>query len=295
MHPAIASTRPLVFAHRGGAALAPENSIPAFDRGLAEGADGLELDVHLSRDGVVVVHHDGLLDRTTNAVGPIGERTAAELAALDVTGRAGRPGERAGVPTLREVLRRYPDVPLIVELKTASQALVRAVVDEVRAAGAAGRVCLGSFSWRALRAARAYRAAHPDRCRAPGGADRALLLLGEPGAARPGVPRAAGARGAWRDPGGVAALRGSRAPAGAGRAGLGRRRGGRHAAAPGLGRRRPDQRSSGRRGWRGAGARTAAGGPAGIRLGAHGAPANERRGALGPHERVSRGVGQSPT
>jgi glycerophosphoryl diester phosphodiesterase len=156
MHPAIASTRPLVFAHRGGAALAPENSIPAFDRGLAEGADGLELDVHLSRDGVVVVHHDDLLDRTTNAIGPIGGRTAAELAALDVTGRAGRPGERAGVPTLREVLHRYPDVPLIVELKTASQVLARAVVDEVRAAGAAGRVCLGSFSWRALRAVRAY-------------------------------------------------------------------------------------------------------------------------------------------
>ena len=51
-------TRPLVFAHRGGGALAPENTIAAFDNGLALGADGLELDVHLSRDGVVVVHHD---------------------------------------------------------------------------------------------------------------------------------------------------------------------------------------------------------------------------------------------
>ena len=48
------STRPLVFAHRGGSALAPENTIAAFDHGLALGADGLELDVHLSRDGVVV-------------------------------------------------------------------------------------------------------------------------------------------------------------------------------------------------------------------------------------------------
>ena len=49
---------PLVYAHRGGAALRPENTIAAFDHGLALGADGLELDVHLSRDGVVVVHHD---------------------------------------------------------------------------------------------------------------------------------------------------------------------------------------------------------------------------------------------
>src|SRR3954468_8853797 len=95
MHPALASTRPLVFAHRGGSKLAPENTIAAFDRGLAEGADGLELDVQLSRDGTVVVHHDRRLDRTTTATGPLCERTAAELAAL-------------GVPALRDVLGRYP-------------------------------------------------------------------------------------------------------------------------------------------------------------------------------------------
>ncbi len=59
------TSRPLVFAHRGGAALRPENTIAAFDHGLALGADGLELDVHLSRDGVVVVHHDDTLERTT--------------------------------------------------------------------------------------------------------------------------------------------------------------------------------------------------------------------------------------
>src|SRR4051812_41858227 len=56
MHPALASARPLVFAHRGGSKLAPENTIAAFDRGMAAGADGLELDVRLSRDGIVVVH-----------------------------------------------------------------------------------------------------------------------------------------------------------------------------------------------------------------------------------------------
>src|SRR6185503_13945789 len=75
--------RPLVFAHRGGSALAPENTIAAFDNGLALGADGLELDVHLSRDGVVVVHHDPTLERTTNARGAIRLKTAAELAGID--------------------------------------------------------------------------------------------------------------------------------------------------------------------------------------------------------------------
>jgi glycerophosphoryl diester phosphodiesterase len=63
--------RPLVYAHRGGAALRPENTLAAFDHGLALGADGLELDVHLSRDGIVMVHHDADLDRTTDGRGPL--------------------------------------------------------------------------------------------------------------------------------------------------------------------------------------------------------------------------------
>ena len=69
-----------MFAHRGGRALGPENTMPAFDCGLASGADGLELDVHLSSDGEVVVCHDPTLDRTTDATGPVAARTAAELA-----------------------------------------------------------------------------------------------------------------------------------------------------------------------------------------------------------------------
>jgi glycerophosphoryl diester phosphodiesterase len=72
-----------VFAHRGGSALAPENTIAAFDSGLASGAHGLELDVHLSADGVVIVHHDAVLERTTNLTGPIASRTADELARAD--------------------------------------------------------------------------------------------------------------------------------------------------------------------------------------------------------------------
>src|SRR5947209_18198260 len=95
-HPFFAASRPLVFAHRGGSALAPENTIAAFDNGLALGADGLELDVRLSRDGLVVVHHDRLLDRTTTMRGPIAARTAAELRGADV-------------PALAEVLARYRD------------------------------------------------------------------------------------------------------------------------------------------------------------------------------------------
>ena len=131
-----------MFAHRGGSALAPENTIAAFDIGLALGVDGLELDVHLSRDGVVVVHHDPLLDRTTTLRGPIVQRTAEEL-------------RRAAVPTLAEVLARYRDPRIIIEMKVNTADLAAATVDVVRKAGAVERVCLGSFGLRVLRAARA--------------------------------------------------------------------------------------------------------------------------------------------
>ena len=141
-HAFFVSPRPLIFAHRGGSALSPENTIAAFDNGLALGADGLELDVHLSRDGIVVVHHDRLLDRTTALRGPIAERTAEEL-------------RGAQVPTLADVLTRYRDPRIIIEMKVNTAALAAATIDVVRRAGAVERVCLGSFGLRVLRAARA--------------------------------------------------------------------------------------------------------------------------------------------
>jgi len=141
-HRFFAASRPLVFAHRGGSALAPENTIDAFDNGLALGADGLELDVHLSRDGVVVVHHDRTLDRTTRLRGPVAGRAAREL--VD-----------AGVPRLSDVLERYRAVRVIVEMKVNRPELAVAAVDAVRRAGAIDRVCLGAFGRRALRTARA--------------------------------------------------------------------------------------------------------------------------------------------
>lgn len=154
------SGRPLVFAHRGGAALGPENTIEAFDRGVAAGADGLELDVRLSRDGIAVVHHDATVDRTTNLRGAIGAYTADELACADAAyhfySDGGHPfrGRGVGIPRLADVLKRYTDLPLILELKDNLPGLAHAVLHEVRAASALERVCLGSFHWLALRVAR---------------------------------------------------------------------------------------------------------------------------------------------
>jgi len=160
-HPFFHAERPLVFAHRGGAALAPENTIAAFDRGLGLGADGLELDVRLSRDGVAVVHHDETLERTTNLRGPVSRFTADELRRADAGyhfEHAGEPAFRAcghGIPRLQEVLERYPRTRVIIEMKDNRVTLANAVLDAVRAAHAFDRVCLGSFRLHVLRAARA--------------------------------------------------------------------------------------------------------------------------------------------
>jgi glycerophosphoryl diester phosphodiesterase len=159
--------RALIYAHRGGAALRPENTIAAFDHGLACGADGLELDVRLSVDGVVVVHHDDTLERTTGSAGWVADRTADELSRVDAgftfqppetVGTNGFPyrGQGIGIPRLRDVLSRYSSAHCIIELKTPDPELARRTIDEIRSASAVERVALGSFYWRVLHAARAY-------------------------------------------------------------------------------------------------------------------------------------------
>src|SRR5438045_5926611 len=98
MHPFFSSSRPLVFAHRGGSALAPENTMDAFANGLSLGADGIELDVHLSGDGIVIVLHDATVDRTTPGRGSVASLTPGELA-------------RLRVPSLADVLNQFRDTP----------------------------------------------------------------------------------------------------------------------------------------------------------------------------------------
>jgi glycerophosphoryl diester phosphodiesterase len=153
--------RPLVLAHRGSCALGPENTLAAFDLGLQAGADGLELDVHLSADGVPVVHHDRRLDRTTSHSGPISGLTAAELARVDAGYRFERGGDfpfrdrGIHVPTLRAVLQRYPDIPIVIEMKVDSARMGEAVALEVRLAGAVDRVCVAGYGARSAAAARA--------------------------------------------------------------------------------------------------------------------------------------------
>jgi glycerophosphoryl diester phosphodiesterase len=128
---------------------------------MAAGADGLELDVRLSADGIVVVCHDETLDRTTNATGPAAARTAAELSRVDAgyhfvdgTGQHPFRGLGVGVPTLRDVLERYPDIPMIVEMKPDTVEMGRALAADVIAAHATDRICAAGYGTRCLGAAR---------------------------------------------------------------------------------------------------------------------------------------------
>lgn len=92
-----------IFAHRGAKRAAPENTLPAFQKALEMGVDGIELDVQCSKDGVLVVMHNFTVNETTNGIGPVSDFTAAELAQLDAGSHFGIEFSRVGVPTLEQV------------------------------------------------------------------------------------------------------------------------------------------------------------------------------------------------
>jgi glycerophosphoryl diester phosphodiesterase len=110
---------PLIFAHRGAAAVVPPNTMLAFEKALEMGADGIELDVHASKDERLVIIHDFDVDATTNASGPVAGFTAAELAAMDAGSHFGAEFAGIGVPTLDEVFDLVGDRCIVnVEIKT---------------------------------------------------------------------------------------------------------------------------------------------------------------------------------
>jgi|KBSMisStandDraft_5_1062788.scaffolds.fasta_scaffold44804_2 glycerophosphoryl diester phosphodiesterase len=142
----------LTIAHRGGARLRPENTMPAFEHAVSLGVDAIELDVRLSRDLEPVVIHDATLDRTTDAKGPVANLTVAELARVDAGGTGGVSG--TGIVTLAEVLARWRDMPFVVELKGESAELARRTVGVIAEARAGERVVIGGFNQVSMRAAR---------------------------------------------------------------------------------------------------------------------------------------------
>lgn len=167
--------RVLAFAHQGGASEGPSSTLWAMERALEAGADALELDVHATADGHLVVCHDPTLERTTDGRGAIAGRQLEELAALDaayhfVPGEGARPGrpagayplrgrvredDRLGVATLEDVLTRFPGVPLNLDVKQRPPkvaAYEHRVVDLLRRHGRGDDVIVASFDERSTAA-----------------------------------------------------------------------------------------------------------------------------------------------
>ena len=141
---------PLVIAHRGDVTNAPENTIPAFKKALDLGADGIELDVRLTKDEKLVVFHDRRLERTSNGSGPVNHYTQAEVRALDTGSWFGHEfaGERP--PTLDEVFESMPaDFLINVEMKVIMKGMrliAHKVAEVVRSHARWGSTLVASFN-----------------------------------------------------------------------------------------------------------------------------------------------------
>jgi len=143
--------RPIAFAHRGGAKCWPENTLTAFAGALKAGCRYIETDIHLSRDGEVLLFHDPLLGRTTDGKGALAELTAKELRRLDAgfhfrneRGEFEFRGQGVRIPTLGELAELDPDLCINLEIKPNAPEVPRRLLEEIDALGIADRVLVAS-------------------------------------------------------------------------------------------------------------------------------------------------------
>jgi len=164
---------PLAFAHRGGAAHAPENTWRAFEHAARLGYEYIETDAQATADGVLVAFHDRTLDRVTGQPGRVSRLTLKDLAGARV-------GGTEPIPVLEDVLAAWPDVRFNIDLKDTPA--VAPLAGVLRRTNAWDRVCVVSFSASRLRAAR--RALGRPVCMAASPLGTALVRLGAPPAPR---------------------------------------------------------------------------------------------------------------
>jgi glycerophosphoryl diester phosphodiesterase len=137
--PYFAEPLPRVFAHRGFAVNAPENTLLAFQRALDLGITHIETDVHASSDGIAVISHDADLARVAGRPGIVGDLSLRELRAIDL-------GHGETFSSLAEVLDAFPESKFNIDIK--ADAAIDPTVSTIRAAGAIDRVLVTSFSER---------------------------------------------------------------------------------------------------------------------------------------------------
>ncbi|WP_433274214.1 glycerophosphodiester phosphodiesterase [Actinosynnema sp. CS-041913] len=143
-HPYLSGPHPRAFAHRGwhlDDLAGMENSLASFRRAAEEGFRYLETDVHATSDGVVVVHHDDILDRTTDRTGPVAAQPWSAVSRANV-------GGREPIARLADLLEELPDALVNIDVK--ADGAVVPVIDLLRRTGSLHRVCLASFSEKRL-------------------------------------------------------------------------------------------------------------------------------------------------
>jgi len=152
--------QPVIFAHRGASAHAPENTLAAFELALAQNADAIELDVKLSADGRAVVIHDPTVDRTTGSRGRVKDLSFAQLSLLNAGGYFSARYDREKIPLLEEVFEKLGKRTFInVELtnySTPRDSLVETVCRLVQQFGLQKQVMFSSFFASNLSKARLY-------------------------------------------------------------------------------------------------------------------------------------------
>lgn len=151
--------RPLIMAHRGNSAKCPENTLAAFRQAIADGADIIETDVHVSADDVLMCIHDATVDRTTNGQGAVAQLTCAELQHLSAS-YGQNEFEREIIPTLEQLLEILPEsVALALELKSddfLEEHVCHQLRDLLQRTNALDRTVILSFSRERLRAVDRY-------------------------------------------------------------------------------------------------------------------------------------------
>lgn len=154
-HPYYTSSpsKPLVIAHQGGDDLWPGNTMFAFQNAVELGVDALEMDLHITNDGVLVLIHDETIDRTTNGAGEVESMTLDELKQFDAGYDWSRDegvtfpfrGQGITIPTLEEVFLAFPDKRMTIEIKKSNASMIEPLCQMIRAYDMQDRIVVASF------------------------------------------------------------------------------------------------------------------------------------------------------
>lgn len=144
------STKPLVWAHRGASGYAPENTLAAFQKAVDLGADGVELDIQLTKDDQIVVIHDETIDRTSDGKGWVKDYTLEELRAFNYN-RTKPEYKHADIPTMREVFELLKPTGLFINIEIKTGVVFYEKIEEkilalAKEMGMEDRVCYSSFN-----------------------------------------------------------------------------------------------------------------------------------------------------